>query len=244
MVFGRGLEPKLLEDAGDVLLDGAFRDRELIGDRQVRPPFGHQLEHFALARGEVAEWVTTGSPADELRDDLRVERRASIGDMLDRFDEALDVGHTVLEQVAHPAAGGVGDELERVALLDVLREHEDGCIGVAPSDLERRPQPIVRIRRRHADIHHRHLGLVRRDLAHELRGVARLADDLEAPLFQQPHEALPQQHRVVRNHYPHGDPASRPPRLPSGPKRWKGPPSSSRLPTVTVRLPSAGGLGG
>ena len=43
-----------------------------------------------------------------------------------------------------------------------------------------------------------------RYLAHQVVGVAGLADDLEARLLEQAHHALAQQHRVVGHDYPHG----------------------------------------
>src|SRR5271163_924247 len=43
-----GGEIELGEDVGDVLLDRAGRDDEALGDRRVRAPLGHQLEHVAL----------------------------------------------------------------------------------------------------------------------------------------------------------------------------------------------------
>ena len=60
--------------------------------------------------------------ADQRRDDLRVERRAAVGDAARGVEEVVDVEHPVLEQVAEAAAGG--DELDDVAGLDVLGEHE------------------------------------------------------------------------------------------------------------------------
>ena len=53
-------------------------------------------------------------PADELRDDRRVERRAALGDAAHGRAELVEVGHAVLEQVAD-ALRAVGEQLQRVA---------------------------------------------------------------------------------------------------------------------------------
>src|SRR5215208_5648137 len=50
-------QPELVEDARRVLLDGARRDIEAVGDPLVRATCGHQLEHVALARGEGGDGV-------------------------------------------------------------------------------------------------------------------------------------------------------------------------------------------
>jgi hypothetical protein len=42
-------QPKLDEDAVDVLLDGAFGDPQAARDACVRPAFSHEREHLALA---------------------------------------------------------------------------------------------------------------------------------------------------------------------------------------------------
>src|SRR5690606_19690016 len=52
-----GREVELGEDVPDVLLHGAVADHQLAGDGGVGPPLGHQLEHLALAGGELFERV-------------------------------------------------------------------------------------------------------------------------------------------------------------------------------------------
>src|SRR5713226_5401504 len=69
--------------------------------------------------------VVAAAPAHELRDNAGVERGAALGDSLDRGDEVGEVVHPVFQQIADPF-GAVLQQLERVALLDVLREHEHG----------------------------------------------------------------------------------------------------------------------
>ena len=113
VVPGVGREAELREDARHVLLDRALGDDEPLADRLVRAALGHQLEHLALARGELVERVVAAAPADEQRDDLGVERRAALADAPHGGGELVDVGDAVLEQVAD-ALGALGEQLERV----------------------------------------------------------------------------------------------------------------------------------
>ena len=53
------------------------------------------------------------------------------------------------------------------------------------TDRPRCHEPFVGVRRRHADVHDRDVGLVHRDMAKEVVGVARLGHDLEARLLEQ-----------------------------------------------------------
>ena len=57
-----------------------------------------------------------------------VERAAAPRDPGDRVDEALDITHPLLEQVAD-SLGAVPDQVERVLLLVVLRKHQDTGVG-------------------------------------------------------------------------------------------------------------------
>ena len=98
---------------------------------------------------------------------------------------------------------GLRQQLERVGLLDVLGEHEHRGVGVLGADPLRRAQALIGVGRRHAHVDHGDVGRVRADLAQQVVGVARLADDLDARLLQQPCDSLTQQHGVVGNHRAH-----------------------------------------
>src|SRR5215831_5529565 len=120
----RRREPQLLEDVLHVLLDGALRDHELFRDRRVGTAFRHQTEHLALARTEVRDRPLPASAREQLRDDLGVDRRPAVPDALDGAEELADVGDAVLEHVAD-AAEVACEQLARIVLLDVLRQHDD-----------------------------------------------------------------------------------------------------------------------
>ncbi len=65
--------------------------------------------------------------AQQLGDDLGIERGSARPDPDQRVDELADVGDAVLEQVPD-TAGRPGEQLGGVTRLDVLREHEHADI--------------------------------------------------------------------------------------------------------------------
>ena len=95
-----------------------------LGDRGVRAALGHEAQHLALARGEPLERVAAAGTGEDLRDHLGIEGRPALADAADGRDELGDVGDPVLQQVAD-AARVAREQVGRVPLLDVLREHED-----------------------------------------------------------------------------------------------------------------------
>jgi hypothetical protein len=189
-----------------VALDGARAELELAGDGPVRPPFGDERQHLALALGEGVEQGAS-APADEGRDHLRVERRAAVGDAFDRVDELRDVAHAVLEQVAD-ARRVVAYELEHVGRLEVLGEDEHRDSRVVTSDLRGRHKPVVGVAGRHPDVDDRDVGQRGLHLLHEVVGVVRAPDDLVAGLAQQRGDPLAQQRVVVGDD--HAQAGSRP----------------------------------
>ena len=119
-----------------------------------------------------------------------------LGDPLDRGDEVGQVVDPVFQQVADSFCA-VLQQLERVALLDVLGEHEHGRAGMLLADLLRRAQSLVGLGRRHLDVHDRDVGAVRPDLQQQILGRAALAHDLESLALEQTGDALAQKHGVV-----------------------------------------------
>src|SRR3954452_14023005 len=65
-------QAQLLEDARAVLLHLALADAEALGDAPVRPAVGHQLEHLALASGQLVERPFAAALAEQLADDRRI----------------------------------------------------------------------------------------------------------------------------------------------------------------------------
>src|SRR3954471_14285845 len=94
-----GGQIELAEDTRDVALDRALGDEQLLLDRPVGEALGNQAQHLALAVGQLVERVAAVA-ADHQGDDLRVERRATVGHAAHGLDEALDLDDAVLQQVA------------------------------------------------------------------------------------------------------------------------------------------------
>ncbi len=139
--------------------------------------------------GELLERVVGALAPDELADDGGVERGAAVGDPAHGGAELLEVGDAVLEEVADPLGARL-EKRHRVARLDVLREKQHADVGMALADLARSLQSLVRVGRRHADVDHRHVRLVHRDVAQEVLGGAGLRHDLEARLLEKPRHSL------------------------------------------------------
>jgi hypothetical protein len=105
----------------------------------------------ACRRGQRLDRIVAAPPADELRDDRGIERRAPVGHAPDRARELVDVGDPVLEHVAD-SLGVVCEQLERVVRLDVLGQHQHADVLVLRANRLRRGQSLVGVARRHADI--------------------------------------------------------------------------------------------
>jgi hypothetical protein len=239
------LETELGEDVVDVLFDRAAADHQRFRDRGVGQALGHQRQHLALAGGQGTQRVAAAG--QQLTDDLGVEDTAAIGHPLQRPDELIDVRHPVLEQVADPVRA-VGDELGGVPFLHPLGEHEHADAGPLVADQQRRPQPLIGERGRHPDVDHAHVGDGGGDRPQELLGVAVGRDDLMAGLGQQPGQSLPQQHRILGDHDPHGSTAEMivgPPdgdsteRVPSTPATRSARPDSPAPPGSAPPIPSS-----
>jgi hypothetical protein len=94
----------------------------------------------------------------ERADDLGVEHGAARCDTPHRFDELGNFSDPVLEEVADRARV-CGQELTGIALLDELGEDEQWDRWPAPPDLDCRPQALVPVAGRHADVDDGQVGL-------------------------------------------------------------------------------------
>src|SRR3954469_468136 len=178
-------EPELVEDARHVLLDGRVAEDEGLGDALVGHALGHRRQDLALARAEVVERPRGAAAAQHAAYHLGVERAAAGGDPADSVDEGVDIADAFLEQVAD-ALRSFADELERVLLLDVMREEEDAGLRTLASELERCTQSVVAAAGRHLDVGDHDVGAVRQRLAQEVLRIACLSADVEARFVEQP----------------------------------------------------------
>src|SRR5512133_3959862 len=93
--------------------------------------------------------------------------------------------------------------------------------------LERRPEPLVVMRRRQPDVYDCDVGREAPHLEQKVVGVLALSDDLEPALAEQACESLAQKHAVLGDRYTHGISALTRVPPPSGVHTCSRPPSAS-----------------
>jgi hypothetical protein len=200
-VIGPGrTESEFVKDARDVLLHRSLADQQRLSDATVGLPFRHRRQHIALPRAEPVKRLIAFTPTEHPRDDLRVKRATAPGDPGDRVDEALDVPDALLEQVAD-SVGAVPDQIDRIPLLVVQRQHQHPGLRPLTPEFHGRLQAVITVARRHVDVDDHHRRTVREPLAQQILGVASLGDDLESGLGQQSRDSLAQQHVVLADHH-------------------------------------------
>jgi hypothetical protein len=106
-----------------VLFGGANGDVQRCRDGGVRLTLGHQLQHLALARGQLVECAAPMRAHQDLRHHFRIEHGAATADHLNGVQERRDICHAILQQVAESLCVR-GDQVRSVALLDVVRQHQ------------------------------------------------------------------------------------------------------------------------
>ena len=119
-----------------------------------------------------------------------------------------DVEDALLEQVAD-ALGVLFEQPQRVARLDVLRQHEHADVGVARADPLGGDEALVGVGRGHADVDDRGVGLSEPDVAEQALGVLGLGHDLDSGVPEQADDPLACEHDVVGDDYSHGISARR-----------------------------------
>ena len=115
---------------------------------------------------------------DERFDHLGVDHRAARRDLPDRPHQLVDVGDAFLQEVG-PTLRAFVEELERVARLDVLAEHDDTDGGVGHAERLGRPHALVGAGRWHPDVGDHDIGLVLRHEVEERIEVFAGTDDLD-----------------------------------------------------------------
>src|SRR4029079_1429807 len=78
VVFGCLGQSQLLEDAGDVLFDGAFGHHHPLRDAGIGTALRHQLQHLTLARRQLAERIITPVATHQLADHRRIQRATTL----------------------------------------------------------------------------------------------------------------------------------------------------------------------
>ena len=127
------------------------------------------------SRGELS-WL--GLASHQALDDLRVQGRAAARDGVQRRDQLVDLADPFLQQVAEPG-DAVGKQVERVVLLDVLREDEHAGLGELGADPLGRVDPLGGEGRGHPDVGEDRVGAVLLHGCVQLDRVGRGRDQLD-----------------------------------------------------------------
>jgi hypothetical protein len=196
MILRRLPESELVEDARHVPLDRRHGHDQFGRDAAVGPALSHQCHHLALARSELVKRAVLATSADHPLNNLRVERRAAGRDAAHRVREQLQIADPLFQEIAD-AFCAIAHQFQRVAVLEVLRQHHDAGAGTRPADLNRRSQTIIRPVGRHLDIGDHHVGLVCARLAEQLNRVTGDPGDLETRSLEHAHDPLAHQRLVL-----------------------------------------------
>src|SRR5579871_409315 len=112
-------QSELRKDARHVTLDRRYGNDERFGDSLIGPTLSHKTEHLPLAVRQVIDRVMPAPTLDETADDFGIDHRAAGSDAMDGVDEALNVSHAMLQQVAD-TLGSVAEEVDGIAVLEEL----------------------------------------------------------------------------------------------------------------------------
>ena len=145
-------------------------------------------------RRETGDSRPAHAGAHELVDDLRVDDRAALRDLLERVEELLELGHPLLEQVAAPLRPLL-EQGERVRRLGVLAEHDHADVGVRLAQRVGGADALVGARRRHADVGEHDVGRLLGDRLQQRVVVLAHREHLEPALLEEAAHRLP--HEVV-----------------------------------------------
>ena len=151
----------------------------------------HQPEHLTLAFGQPVDRRRTGTglAGHQRVDHLGIDHRAAGDDLVHRpGDGAVVVADALLEQIAEPGRA-VLEQLEGVAVVGVLRQHQHPDPRMPAADLVGRLDALHLMRRRHADVGDHGVGEQLVDPGEELVGPVDGGDhlDLAVQLEHRPH---------------------------------------------------------
>jgi hypothetical protein len=194
--FGRGMQPEFVEDAGHVAFDGGYRDDEFLSDAGVGAALGDQRQHLPLAGRQAVERPRRSRAAHQSRDHVGVEHRPALGDAAHRVGEHPQVAHFLFQQVAD-ALRAVGDQGERVRVLQELRQHQHAHSGMGGPDRQCRAQAVVGVLRGHLDVGDDHVRPVRVGQPDEITGIGRRADDVEILVIEDADDTLPNERLIL-----------------------------------------------
>jgi hypothetical protein len=196
MILDRRLQPQLREDRPNVALDRLELERQPFSDRRIRTPFGHEAQDLPLSWRQLVQRGMAPLTSEQPGDDLGIDDRLAGCDSSDGVGEVGQSGHAFLEQVADPGRI-LPQEVDCIAGLDILREHEDRDRWMVRPNPARRLEAFRGVGRWHPNVDDGDVGSLALDEREEAGHVGGLTDDLEAGRVQSRRERLPKQDRVV-----------------------------------------------
>src|SRR5262249_54719279 len=138
---------------------------------------------------------------DELFDDFRIDDRPARGHSMQGVAQLGPVHQPLLEQVG-AAVRTAFEQGRRVARLGVHAEDHDADLRVGRAKLVRRPDSLVAVRRRHADVRHDDVRNRPLDGSSQLIEVAGRLDELDSvEAAQHAGNALPDEKAVLADDY-------------------------------------------
>ena len=182
-----------------MLLDRAVAHEQGTRGRGVAAAGRQLLEHLELPLGEAEQGraLLARLASHQALDDLRVQGRAAAGHGLQRTDQLVDLADPLLQQVAEPG-DAVGEQVERVVLLDVLREDEHAGLGELGADPLGGVDSLGGEGRGHPDVGEHRVGAVVLHGCVQLDRVGRGRDQLDLRgLRQESGHPLPDEEAVI-----------------------------------------------
>ena len=156
---------------------------EFLGDAGIRAALGDQRHHLPLAGRKAVKRSRRPVAVHQARHHVGVEHRPALRDAAHRVGEDPEVPHFLLQQVAD-ALRAVGDQGQRVRVLQELGQNQNAHAGMGGTDRQCRPQPVIRVLRRHLDVGNDHVWPVRVGQPDKVTRIGRGADDLKIPVTE------------------------------------------------------------
>jgi hypothetical protein len=184
-----------------VTFHGRNGDHEFGRHSGIRVAFGDEGEHFRLALRQTVDRAAPAPAPHQAGDDVRVERRPTLGDTSHGIGEDAQVADLLLQQVPDTLRT-VGDQVERIPVLKKLGQDQHANIGLPRADLQCRAQPVIGVIRRHLDVGNHDVRAIRARLPDEVARIGGGPDDLEPAVLQNMDDARAHDGLILADEYP------------------------------------------
>jgi hypothetical protein len=196
MLIGRLMKAELIEDAGHVPLDSGHGDDQLVGDADIGTTFGDQRQDLPLAWRKVIDRTGFALAPDQPGDHVRIKHRAAVGDAAHGIGEHAQIADLLLQHVPDTLSA-VGDQVERVTVLEELRQDQYAYLRSAGPDLKCRPEPVIAMIRGHLDVGNDDIRAVGAGHPDQVARVSRRTDHVESPVLEDVYDPFPHEGLVL-----------------------------------------------